>query len=60
MARPFKVGRVYRSSYICLNHFKEGDISQGKKPSLKKNATLLLSTLDAYKNEFTVLFYLKF
>ena len=58
MARPFKVGRVYRSSYICLNHFKEGDISQGKKPSLKKNTTPMLSTLAEYKNEFTVLFNL--
>ena len=39
--------RVYPSSCICSNHFKEGDISQGK--SLMKNVTSLLSTLDTYK-----------
>jgi len=49
---------IYPSSCTCSNHFKEGDIIQGKKPSLKKNATLLLSTLGEYKNEFTVLFNL--
>ena len=51
MARPFKVGRLQRMSFkscICSNHFKEGDISQGKKTSLKKNATPLLSTLGAF------------
>ena len=51
MARPFKVWRLQRISFkscIFLNHFKEGDISQGKKPSLKKNATPLLSTLGAF------------
>jgi len=60
MSRPLRLGdsRVYPSSYICSNHFKEGDIREGKKPSLKKNATPLLSTLDEYKNEFTVLFNL--
>ena len=35
--------RVYPRSCICSNHFKEGDISHGKMPSLKKNATPLLS-----------------
>ena len=39
--------RVYPSSCICSNHFKEGDISQGK--SLMKNVTSLPSTLDTYK-----------
>ena len=33
MARPFKGGRLQRISFkscICSNHFKEGDINQGK------------------------------
>ena len=60
MARHFKVGRLHHISlkFIYSNHFKEGDISQGEKPSLKKNATPLLSTLGEYKHEFTVLFNL--
>jgi len=35
--------RVYPRSCICSNHFKEGDMSHGKRASLKKNATPLLS-----------------
>ena len=35
MGRPFKVGRLQSIS------LKEGDISQGKKPSLKKNAMII-------------------
>ena len=46
--------RVYPRSCICSNHFKEGDITHGKKTILKKNATSLLSTVGANKNEFTV------
>jgi len=48
---------IYPSSCICSNHFKEGDISQGKKPSLKKNATALLSTLGESKNLMYCLIY---
>ena len=51
MARPFEVWRLQSISFkscICSNHFKEGDITQGKKPSLKKNVTPLLSTLGAF------------
>ena len=55
MARPFKVGRLQSISQKlhCSNHFKEGDISQGKRPSLKKNATPLLfaNKLKTYKFE---------
>ena len=40
------------------NHFKEGDISQRKTPSLKKNATPLHLTLVENKIELTVLFKL--
>ena len=54
-ARPFKVGRLQSISQKlhCSNHFKEGDISQGKRPSLKKNATPLLfaNKLKTYKFE---------
>ena len=28
---------IYPSSCICSNHFKGGDVGQGKNPSLKKN-----------------------
>jgi len=50
---------IYPSSCICSNHLKEAEILvKRKKPSLRKNATPLLSTLGEYKNEFTVLFNL--
>jgi len=49
---------IYPSSCFCSNHFKEGDISLGKKPSLKKNSTPLLSNVGEYRIEFTVLFNL--
>jgi len=41
MARPFKVGRLHHISLklYLLKPFNEGDISQGKRPSLKINST---------------------
>ena len=62
MGRPLKVGRLHHLSpqveFAQTILKKEILISQGKKPSLKKNATPLLSTLGEYKNELTELFKL--
>ena len=52
--RFFKILK-HCACWFCSNHFKKGDIGQGKRPSLKKKATPLLPTLGEYKNKFTVL-----
>ena len=59
MARPFKVRRPYIPQVVFAQTILKKEILvRGKKTSLKKNATPLLSTLGEYKNEFTVLFNL--